>query len=66
MLKDIALDIGDEKFAVACKALSESERKLTFLMMEMGFEYGDRELSPEDLPRVLPLTVAALNRDGET
>ena len=66
LLKDIALDIGDEKFAVACKALSESERKLTFLMMEMGFEYGDRELSPEDLPRVLPLTVAALNPDGGT
>ena len=61
LLKDIAFRVGDEKFAAACEELSSSERELTFLMMELGFEYGDRDLSPEDLPSKLPLTVKALN-----
>ncbi|MEM9244139.1 MAG: hypothetical protein AAGA67_00140, partial [Cyanobacteria bacterium P01_F01_bin.153] len=60
LLKDIAFEIGDEKFAAACRELSGSERELAFLMMELGFEYGDRNLSPEDLPRKLPLTVEIL------
>ncbi|MEM9771334.1 MAG: hypothetical protein AAF889_07005 [Cyanobacteria bacterium P01_D01_bin.73] len=65
LLKDIAFKIGDEQFAAACRELSGDERKLTFFMMEAGFEYGDRELSPDDLPQRLPLTAKVLNPNGD-
>ena len=56
----IALKIGDESFAEACKDLSSIQREMTYFLLEAGFEYGDRAYKLEDLPRLFPQTVAAL------
>ena len=60
LLQAIALRIGDEKFAAACQKLADSERQLTGTLLKAGFEYGDPAYRLEDLPRLLPLTMSAL------
>ena len=60
LLQAIALQIGDENFAEACRELSDQEREFTHSLLEAGFDYGDEAYQVEDLPRQLPLTVEVL------
>ena len=60
LLQAIALRIGDEAFAEACRGLSSQERERTYHILEAGFDYGDEAYQVEDLPRQLPLTVEVL------